>query len=286
MALPLQAHGSRAGLLFQRPYLTASHVSSLDAAPVLVERLPLVGGRQRHHHPHLIRRFEAAVEAGYRVHVILELADLYRADAVRQLAAIDAFVHVIDAPHFSKPGHVLAVMGDLQVPVDPSLRTEIAKETWNRIGEGETWVRGTRFEALLAFLLGQVADFRVVSRNYTTDTEEIDILLQIDNFSSRCWLESGVPFLLVEAKNWDDEVPQKEVTVFLGKILTKRGRARIGLLFARKGFTGAADLQETKLGQKEEIVVALVGPDTLLEWIEREDGDEYLEDVVRDAMLR
>jgi len=235
---------------------------------------------------HLLRRFEAAVNAGYHIHVVLDIADLYRAEIVRQLAAIDAFVHVVDAVSFAKPGHVLAVLGDLGVPVEPSLRTEIARDTWGRIDEGGIWARGNRFEALLVFLLGQVVDFRVVSRNYRTDTEEIDILLQVDNFSPRCWHETGVPFLLVEAKNWDEDVPQKEVTVFIGKILTKRGRVRIGLLFAAKGFTGDADLQETKLGQKEQIVVALIGPDKLLEWIDHRDADEYLEMLVRDAMLR
>lgn len=235
---------------------------------------------------HLLRRFEAAINSGYQIHVVLDIADLYRAETVRQLAGIDAFVHVIDSSSFAKPGHVLAVLGDLGVPVEPSLRTEIARATWERMNEGGTWARGNRFEALLAFLLGQVGDFRVVDRNYRTDTEEIDILLQVDNFSPRCWHETGVPFLLVEAKNWDDDVPQKEVTVFIGKILTKRGRARIGLLFAAKGFTSDADLQETKLGQKEQIVVALVGPDKLLEWINQRDADEYLEILVRDAMLR
>lgn len=95
-----------------------------------------------------------------------------------------------------------------------------------------------------------------------------------------------MPLLLVEAKNWDEEVPQKEVTVFIGKILTKRGRARIGMLFSRSGFTSDADLQETKLGQKEGIVVTLVGPDKLKEWIEEQDADEYLERLVRNAMLR
>src|SRR5687767_11867101 len=54
---------------------------------------------------HLIRRFKAAINLGYRLHVVTDLSELFRPETVEQLALVDAFVHVIDSETFHPPGH-------------------------------------------------------------------------------------------------------------------------------------------------------------------------------------
>jgi hypothetical protein len=146
-------------------------------------------------------------------------------------------------------------------------------------------VRGRRFEGLLAFLLSQVADFRVKERNLRGATDEVDIVVQIDNQSARCWHKSGAPFVLVEAKNWKNKVGQDEISVFHAKLQTKRGAARIGLVFGMGGFTSDAKAQTLKFATQEHVMV-LIGPAELAEWISREGSDDYLESLVRRAMLQ
>lgn len=239
---------------------------------------------------HVVRRLERARVTGRRVHVALELSHLYRADVVRELARLDAYVLLVsleaDGWRISRPDHVLAIIADEQIPVEAHLRSVVGQAVWERLDAGTSWDRGKRLEALLAFLLSQIRDLRVRSRNYRTDTEEIDIVLQIDNPSNRCWHKSGVPFVLVEAKNRASMTDQSDVTAFIGKILTKRGKVEIGLLFSTSGFTSDAVLQETKMGQSQQIVVALIGPEELHGWIVSESADEFLEDIISAAMLR
>jgi hypothetical protein len=228
----------------------------------------------------------AAAEAGLQVHFATDLAALYREDVLKALVAADAFVHLVDDREPGGASHVLAAVCDCGVHVAIALRADLSRMAWERRKCGGPWTRGKRFEALLAFLLSQVIDFRVIERNYRTETEELDAVLQIGSYAGRCWAESGVPFILVEAKNWDNPVPQKEVTAFAGKILTKRGRARIGLMFGAAGFTSDAMGQETKLGQREQIVVALIGPEDFEKWLASTQPDDFLESLVRHAMLR
>ncbi|MET8306050.1 hypothetical protein [Micromonospora sp. NPDC005173] len=235
--------------------------------------------------PYLLRRLRAAKSDGWKVHVAVDFLALSDTNTVLALGELDAYVHLIKGNAVQAGGHVLTVLSDESVPVEQSVRSALAKATWGLRDDGTKQEKGRRLEALLAFLLGQVDDFIVKEKNFRGDTDEIDIILQLSKVSARCWYNSSAPFILVESKNWVDPVPQKEISAFIFKLQTKRGRSKIGLFFSKGGYTSDAEQQELKLAATD-LVVVLIGPDEIVEWISHEDPDDYLESKVRHSMLR
>ena len=231
-------------------------------------------------------RLNQAFSDGLQVCIALPLTALFNPDILELLAKIDASVIVINEIRTVslRPLHFMAAMADLGVPVEPQLRVKLATTVWNRIRSGSPQERGKRLEALLAFLFSQVADLRVVERNYRNETQEIDLVLQVDNFSSRIWQRSG-PLMLVEAKNTSEATQQNVVSLLIHKIRTKRGVSRVGLLVSIAGFTDGAEMEELRISESDNCVV-LIDEAKLLRLIEAVDLDEVLETLVRRAMLR
>ena len=204
------------------------------------------------------------------------------------LVAVDADVIVLDDYVSSRqlnPRPLLAALADVEVPVSPDLRRNIANVVWDRIADGTAYRKGKRLEALLAFIFAQIRDLKVVERNYRNETEEIDLVLQIDNFSSRVWQKSGVPFILVEAKNRADKASQPMVSSLVTKLQTKRGNARIAFLVSLAGFTDDARMQELRFSTQD-ICVVMIDRLQLESLLAAANIDEQLEVLVRQAMLR
>src|SRR5205823_14487629 len=124
--------------------------------------------------------------------------------------------------------------------------------------DGRTYVRGRRYEAVIAFLLSQISDFDVVERNYRTQTEELDAVIQLRSTQGRVWTGLRAPLMLVEAKNWrTTSVGQKEVSTFRVKMLGRRGTVRIGLMFGASGFTSDALDQELRFSSEDLTIVCV-----------------------------
>jgi hypothetical protein len=234
---------------------------------------------------YVVRRLKAAYADDKEVHVFLPIEALYDEDTLLVMAEIEAIVHVHDSNAFIPGLAHLDAFSSLAVPVSPKLRTEIAQLAWSRKKKGTSQEKGKRLESLLAFLFELVDDFHVVERNFNGDTDEIDIVLKVDRYSDRCWQHTGVPFVLVEAKNWQQKVGQPPVSLLIRRLQTKRGSARIALLLCTSGFTQDAMLEVVKTAESNH-VVTLIPPRQLEEWIAAEDSDQFLEDAVRKAMLR
>lgn len=233
-------------------------------------------------------RLQIAADLGIAPTLALHIASLFQPEVVEFLVGIDADVIVLDdyiTARQLEPRALLAALADIEVPVSPELRRSVAKAVWDRIGEGTSQQKGRRLEALLAFAFSQVRDLKVVERNYRNETEEIDLVLQIDNFSSRVWQKSGVPFILVEAKNRLDKASQPVVSSLITKLQTKRGTARIAILVSLAGFTEDARMQELRFSTQE-ICVAMIDRDQLEKMLSADDMDAELESVVRHALLR
>lgn len=268
---PAQAFGS----LTWRPDLRRS------AAPAvlhvhLAERL----------RPYLVERFEAASEEGFEIHVALPLAGLYDEELIGTLAELDALVHVVQDDGVSTEVRVPLALADKNVRVSPECRKRIAGaalELSRRVGP--SWLRGRRFEAVLLFLLSQIRDFRVVEHNYRTDTEELDGVIQQGATQGRVWSGLSAPFILLEAKNWEQRVGQPSVSVLRVKMQGRRGSVRIGMLCGASGFTTDARDQEMRFAS-ENLTIVFVGPQELDAWAAVTDCDDYLEGLVRRAMLR
>ena len=233
-------------------------------------------------------RLALAADLGIKPTLALNLASLFNPTIVELLVAVDADVIVLDdyiASRQLEPRPLLAALADIEVPVSPDLRRRIANVVWTRIGDGSAHQKGKRLEALLAFVFSQVRDLKVVERNYRNETEEIDLVLQIDNFSSRIWQKSGVPFILVEAKNRGDKASQPMVSALITKLQTKRGSARIAFLVSLAGFTNDARMQELKFSTQE-ICVVMIDRAQLESILSADNMDEQLEVRVRQALLR
>ena len=239
--------------------------------------------------PRFVRdRLALAAEVGIQSTLALNLASLCNPSIVELLVAVDADVIVLDDYVSSRqlnPRPLLAALADVEVPVSPDLRRNIANVVWDRIADGTAYRKGKRLEALLAFIFAQIRDLKVVERNYRNETEEIDLVLQIDNFSSRVWQKSGVPFILVEAKNRADKASQPMVSSLVTKLQTKRGNARIAFLVSLAGFTDDARMQELRFSTQD-ICVVMIDRLQLESLLAAANIDEQLEVLVRQAMLR
>src|SRR5207245_466731 len=92
----------------------------------------------------------------------------------------------------------------------------------------------------------QVEDFYIAEVNLRTQTEELDVVVQQRATQGRCWATIGAPFILVEAKNWKENVDQREVSILRTKMQGRRQTVRIGLMFAASDFTVDAKQQELR----------------------------------------
>lgn len=293
------APGLHAGVIINRLKMTDEWTS--ESEPITVGQLSwrpdlYSVDRTRVLHIHLANelrmylkaRLQMVRETGVRVVIALQLQSLYQAEVVSFLGEIDAEIMIIESAEqltISQAEHVLSVLSDRSVPVNAEARTAIARRAWNNRSIGDSDTKGRRFEGLLAFLLNQTVDFKVVERNLRSLTDELDIVVQVQKPSDRCWQLEGAPFILVEAKNWADPVGQEVVSVFHTKLATKRQMVRIGILFTTSRFTSAAEIQEVKFAEGP-TVIAMVDGSQMESWIDSSTPDDYLESVVRRSMLR
>jgi len=183
-----------------------------------------------------IRRRLLEASAGSRVYVALTMEGLYDEEVLNVLCEVDAYVIVFGDDSDGKAAYYLAALADRGIPVEPTLRRELALRCWAKRTEGSNFERGRHFEGLLAFMLSHVRGFRIFSRNFNGVSDEIDIVVRVDAFSDACWSESGVPFVIVEAKNWTETVGSSVITVLIRKLETRRGRARIASCSRRLHF--------------------------------------------------
>lgn len=231
-----------------------------------------------------VHRIRAAHAAGIVVHLVLPLAALYDSEVLEVLAETDAMVHIVGVD-LEKADHHLDAISKAHVPLGPESRKRVALSTWHRMREGSNSDKGTRFERFLAFLLDQTPGLEVVERNYRGDTDEIDLVVQIVRYTGSCWFQEGVPFILIEAKNRSEPTAQHMVSNLIRRLQTKRGTARIGILFTTSRFTQDATFEVIKIAEGT-LTVVLVKAEEIVEWIEAADPSAYLEGLVRRAMLR
>jgi hypothetical protein len=239
--------------------------------------------------PYAVDRMRAARDAGHEPHLALPLSTLYEEDLLLAIHELDPQIHVIRDGFASvaRPEALLAAVCTERVGVSPSTRTALCRKALELSqNDDSSQIRGRRYEGLIAFLLGQVSDFDVVERNLRTATEELDVVVQLRATYGRVWTGLGAPLILVEAKNWKTKVTQKEASTFRVKMDGRRKTVRLGLMFGASGFTSDALDQELRFAS-DELTIAFIGPDELGEWIAAADGgNDFIETLVRRAMLR
>lgn len=234
---------------------------------------------------YILKRINASLAAGFRICIALRIEALYQPSVLETLAAIDAKVYITNDHRVRlRPIYFMAAIADLAIPIDPVTLSQICEIVWRKMDDGSAQERGSRYEAVLACLFSQLSDLRVAERNFNNVSQEIDIILQVDRISSRVWQESGVPFLLVEAKNTDARTPTKVTAGIVQKVRTKRKLANIGMVVSRSGFTSPVKLEQARTSESNTRIVLLGGPD--IETLFRSQGlDDTLETIVRRELL-
>ena len=236
----------------------------------------------------VVERLRLCRAAGMDICVALSVSALFQADVLELLVELEAEVLVVDDYNRERQRekrHILTALADIEVPLSAEVRRRIGSHLWSRLGCGSSQEKGRRLEGLLAFLFSQVRDLKVVERNYRNETEEIDLVLQVDNVSPRVWQNPGVPFILVEAKNRADKASQAMVSLLITKLQTKRGASKIGILVSIGGFTDDAKIQELRFST-ENICVVMIDGAGVEALLGSEDLDDALEVLVRRALLR
>jgi hypothetical protein len=242
--------------------------------------------------PYIAARLIEAAGAGADVHLAVEVQSLYDEAFLTAVVVCNPLIHLIRS-HGPSAGDVrvepaLALLTCLAmsgIRVQPATRKSIARAVLDvvKARTGTAFARGRRFEGLILFLLSQTDDFRVVEHNLRTAAEEIDGVVQQLSTSGRAW-SSDRPYILIEGKDHVDPVDQSAVSLLRIKVSGRRPVTKLGILFSSGTFTGDARKQELRFTLDEATIVMASGVE-IVEWIDADDPDSYLEALVRRAQL-
>jgi hypothetical protein len=165
--------------------------------------------------------------------------------------------------------------------------SETIKTLWKQSEAAKTKnEKGKRLEELLAIMISLSEDFRIITQNKKTKSEEIDLVVEnlgISTFFSQ--LRS--PLLLVECKNWFSKVGAKEVRDFSQKLQNRnRMLCSVGVLVTPSGIT--KDANEELLGYrgKDFLIAILDGGDLNKIVRDQMKFGELLKDKISEAGLR
>lgn len=145
--------------------------------------------------------------------------------------------------------------------------------------------KGRLLETLLAFVLSQIPGFRVLSTNYNTITEEIDIVVENRRirgiFTGYC-----EPILLVESKNQVAKAGKNEYVTFAKKIRNRRGACSVGLFVSVAGYTSDFRLEALRDSRDRLVVARLERADVdALKECSGEQAASIIEERIRAATL-
>lgn len=102
---------------------------------------------------------------------------------------------------------------------------------------GTRKARGDVLESLVdALLKAEGMDLELLKKNFSTEEEEIDLVLG-NGLSHAFWAAHHSPYILVECKNWAEKVGVKSLRDFEGKLEDRKSAARIGIFVSMSGFT-------------------------------------------------
>jgi len=240
--------------------------------------------------PHFIKdRLRLAGQQGFHLVIAVDVGTLYQPGLLMEMGQLNCSVLVLDDPVTANQlteRQMLAALADIGVPVDPTVRKEIVQLSLSNLSVGTSFERGRRLEAVIAFLFSQVSDLSVFQRNYRSATEEIDIVLRVDNLSGHVWQKSGTPFILVEAKNRQGAADQAMMSELIVKLQTKRGSAKFGFFVSISGFTDPARLQELRYSSGDDICVVTFDLANIKDFAEAVSLDDWLDRHVSEALLR
>lgn len=110
------------------------------------------------------------------------------------------------------------------------------RRAWQKIIKETSKKKGKLFEDFVKMFVRLEPGFKIVKRNLRTKSEEIDILIQ-NKVLSPHWLKYNSPYIMVEAKNWNERIEAKHIRDFVTKIRNHEGYSTMGFFFSTSGFS-------------------------------------------------
>ncbi len=117
--------------------------------------------------------------------------------------------------------------------------------------------KGVLLEVVVALFLSQVTNFEVADVGISNRTQQMDVLVHNRNVGGV--LGDG-SIVLAEAKNWRrQKVGTDEYAVFLRKLASRNGKAKLGFLVTTGEFTSGVALEARRDSMADIIIVCIDG---------------------------
>jgi ParB-like nuclease domain/Restriction endonuclease len=123
--------------------------------------------------------------------------------------------------------------------------------------------KGVLLELLVAVMLSQVEGFEITDVGISNRSQQMDVLVHNRNVGGAL---GNSPLVIAEAKNWKDPVDVREYVVFVRKLQSRHGRARLGYLITTSKFTAGVGAERRRESMNETLVVLVDGKSLPLIW--------------------
>ncbi len=236
--------------------------------------------------PHfLIKRLLATETSDYQVLIITGYKILRNLEHFKKLLKINSLVsfYGYQSELMTEPENIALAVAKSNIKVKRELLLYLLELSRN----AETsWDKGKRFEQLLCLFFSQIEDFHIFSSNYRTETEEIDVVIQIrESCSTRCWARFEAPYIFIEAKNQASKVGQRIISTLIGILSVKGFSTKLGITISMNGFTADAKTQALRNSDAQKKIILLTA-DEIDTWIQTGRSlDDQLEQRISEALI-
>jgi hypothetical protein len=143
--------------------------------------------------------------------------------------------------------------------------------------------RGVLLEVLSAVMFSQARGLRVKDVGVSRRAQQIDVTILNHNVGNP--LLQSSPLIIAEAKNWRSPVGSEQYGWLHRKLLTSRGRAKLGFLITSGRFTDGVYTEAIRDSREDHMIVLLDGESLPAVWNNYEDITEGLEAAVYQAIM-
>lgn len=144
-----------------------------------------------------------------------------------------------------------------KIKLDAGIAGSVLDAAHTRALKAKTKIeKGVSLEVVVALVLSQVDNFEVGDIGISNRTQQMDVLVHNRSVGG---VLGASPIVLAEAKNWRDKVTPTEYAVFLRKLASRNGRAKLGFLVTTGKFTAGIALEARRDSMEDIIVVCVDG---------------------------
>jgi hypothetical protein len=141
----------------------------------------------------------------------------------------------------------------LQLPTTLA-RTVLDRALSRAVSEPNDQRKGVLLEVAAATLLSQVNGFEVTQVGLSSRSQQLDVVVTNRNVGGPL---SMSPVVLVEAKNWSRPVGTSEYALFIRKLQSRHGRAKLGYFVTTDRFTAGVRQEMLRESTGETLAVLL-----------------------------